>query len=139
MSKGMFDVGDPSGNWQSPMDFTLRQTANTGVLDWNSKIWALFEADLPYELDEALRTKGTDNLGFLEGAPPSLPRPSFRPTAQCVAVCSVCLAVKVAPSCRLGHGGRPLPRGEGGGWQQAPGDDGQLSAGPRRHQHVCRV
>jgi all-trans-8'-apo-beta-carotenal 15,15'-oxygenase len=65
--KGAFTVGDPSGKWQLPTDISVRQPANTGVVDWAQRILALYERDLPYELDGALRTLGTTKLGAWKG------------------------------------------------------------------------
>jgi carotenoid cleavage dioxygenase-like enzyme len=57
LHKGAFQVGDPSGKWQSPLDISVRKPANTGVINWAGKILALFEQDIPHELDASLHTK----------------------------------------------------------------------------------
>ncbi|KAK9808604.1 hypothetical protein WJX72_000386 [[Myrmecia] bisecta] len=41
----------------------VKGIANTGVLRWGGKLLALYERDLPYELDEQLRTLGQTDLG----------------------------------------------------------------------------
>ena len=41
----------------------LRKPANTAVLAWAGRIFALYERDLPYELDAQLRTRGRTNAG----------------------------------------------------------------------------
>ena len=69
--KGAFQVGDPSGKWSLPFNLSIRQPANTGVVRWASRLLALFERDLPYQLDDALRTQGPSTLSVLDGAPPA--------------------------------------------------------------------
>lgn len=62
--KGAFQVGDPSGKWQSPLDLNVRSPANTGIVDWNSSILALHETDLPHELHDSLRTVGRTEMNI---------------------------------------------------------------------------
>eukprot|EP00892_Ulva_mutabilis_P000995 jgi/Ulvmu1/10897/UM007_0074.1 len=61
--KGAFTSGNPSGNFSSPFDLSVRQPANTGVLDWAGRIMALFERDQPHVLKDTLDTAGRSNLG----------------------------------------------------------------------------
>ncbi|CAL8462447.1 g1980 [Coccomyxa elongata] len=62
--RGAFSVGNPSGGlFFNPFDFTVKGIANTSVLHWGGKLLALYERDLPYELDTTLRTLGTTDLG----------------------------------------------------------------------------
>jgi all-trans-8'-apo-beta-carotenal 15,15'-oxygenase len=56
--KACFQAGDPSRRWATPFDLSVRQPANTGVVDWGACIYALFERDLPYRLDAGLHTQG---------------------------------------------------------------------------------
>jgi carotenoid cleavage dioxygenase-like enzyme len=76
-------VGDPSGKWQLPTDISVRQPANTGVVDWAGRVLALYERDLPYELDGALRTLGTSKLGAWKGAS-AMSLPSCMRELECV-------------------------------------------------------
>ena len=62
--KGAFQVGHPSGKWQSPFDIQVRSCANTGVIDWNSQVLALHETDLPHALDGALHTVGRTEMNI---------------------------------------------------------------------------
>ena len=61
--KGAFEAGGSS--WQAPWHAsrTLRKSANIAVLDWADRIFALYERDLPYELDTQLRTRGRTDAG----------------------------------------------------------------------------
>ena len=61
--KGAFEAGGTS--WQAPWDTsrTLRKSANISILDWAGRIFALYERDLPYELDTQLRTRGRTDAG----------------------------------------------------------------------------
>ena len=67
--KGAFTVGDPSGRILGPLDMSVRQPANTGVLDWGGRVMALHERDRPYILSDTLDTLGQSNLGVWECAP----------------------------------------------------------------------
>ena len=53
--------------WQAPWDASrtlqLRKPANNAVLAWAGRMFALYERDLPYELDEQLRTRGRTDAG----------------------------------------------------------------------------
>ena len=60
--KGAFQVGDPSGSWQSPLDLKVRAPANTGVVDWAGSVLALHEVDLPHKLNDTLETVGRTDL-----------------------------------------------------------------------------
>ncbi|KAK9906660.1 hypothetical protein WJX75_005713 [Coccomyxa subellipsoidea] len=62
--RGAFSVGNPSGGFFfNPFDFAVKGIANTSVLYWGGKLLALYERDLPYEMDATLRTLGTTDLG----------------------------------------------------------------------------
>ncbi|DBB06748.1 hypothetical protein WJX82_009214 [Trebouxia sp. C0006] len=62
--RGAFSVGNPSGGkFFNPFNFTVKGIANTGVLNWGGKLLALYERDLPYELDNDLKTLGKTTLG----------------------------------------------------------------------------
>eukprot|EP00884_Botryococcus_braunii_P006857 jgi/Botrbrau1/16172/Bobra.0272s0007.1 len=61
--RGAFSVGNPSGGFFfNPFDFSVKGIANTGVLHWGGKLLALYERDLPYALDNSLRTLGQTDL-----------------------------------------------------------------------------
>lgn len=61
--RGVFSVGNPSGGlFFNPFDFTVKNVANTGVVNWGNKLLALYESDLPYQLDNDLKTIGTTTL-----------------------------------------------------------------------------
>lgn len=68
--RGAFSVGNPAGGWfYNPFDFSVKKVANTNVIAWANKILALYERDLPYELESPdLRTAGHTRLhGALDG------------------------------------------------------------------------
>jgi len=58
--KGAFSTGNPSGMlFQNPFDFDLKNVANTHVVHWGDKLFALWEGGLPHELDpKTLETVG---------------------------------------------------------------------------------
>lgn len=50
--KGAFSTGNPSGKGlANPFDFDLKNVANTHVVQWGGKLYALWEGGLPHELD----------------------------------------------------------------------------------------
>lgn len=63
--RGAFSVGNPAGGWfYNPFDLSVKQIANTGVVRWAGKVLALYERDLPYEMEGSdLKTVGTTDLG----------------------------------------------------------------------------
>jgi len=49
--KGAFAVGNPKGDsFYNPFDFDVKNVANTGVVEWNEKVYALWEGGKPHEL-----------------------------------------------------------------------------------------
>ena len=49
--KGAFAVGNPKGDsFYNPFDFDVKNVANTGVVEWNDKVYALWEGGKPHEL-----------------------------------------------------------------------------------------
>ena len=47
----------------NPFDLKFKNIANTGVLEWNNELLALWESDLPHALDpKTLDTKGTTRM-----------------------------------------------------------------------------
>ena len=58
--RGAFATGNPSGGiFFNPFDFSVKNVANTHVLRWGRRLWALWEGGLPHELDsESLETLG---------------------------------------------------------------------------------
>ena len=85
--KGAFATGNPSGGWFfNPFDFSVKNVANTHVVQWPQRtaagqpgrLWALWEGGLPHELDPAtLATRGESNCAcpprgcVLVSSPPS--------------------------------------------------------------------
>lgn len=63
--RGAFSTGAPEGQWLfNPFDFSIKKVANTGIFHWGGRTLALYERDLPYELEGPdLRTKGATDLG----------------------------------------------------------------------------
>ena len=63
--RGAFSVGNPAGGlFYNPLDLSVKQVANTGVLYWARKVLALYERDLPYHLDSPdLKTAGKTDFG----------------------------------------------------------------------------
>lgn len=71
--QGAFATDNPQGTWfRSPLDFIVKNVANTGVLQWGGKLWALHESGLPYELDaKTLNTIGESDMdGSISGKGP---------------------------------------------------------------------
>lgn len=69
--RGAFSVGNPAGGFFfNPFDFSIKKVANTGILWWANRIMALYERDLPYEVNVPdLRTEGkTDLEGSISGS-----------------------------------------------------------------------
>jgi carotenoid cleavage dioxygenase-like enzyme len=66
--KGAFQADKTLHQWRLPFDLQIRKPANTGVLYWAKRLLALFERDLPYQLDQCLRTIGRTSLGLIKGA-----------------------------------------------------------------------
>jgi len=51
--KGAFAVGNPKGDsFYNPFDFNVKNVANTGIVEWNDKVYALWEGGKPHELRE---------------------------------------------------------------------------------------
>ena len=47
--RGVFSVGNPSGGFFfNPFDFTVKNVANTGVVNWGNKLLALYEVSTPH-------------------------------------------------------------------------------------------
>eukprot|EP00775_Hariotina_reticulata_P005364 gene5364-5599_t len=60
-----FTRGSADGNpFFNPLDFKLKNVANTGVVCWGNKLLALYESGLPHELDvHSLDTLGPSDVG----------------------------------------------------------------------------
>ncbi|KAG2485817.1 hypothetical protein HYH03_015527 [Edaphochlamys debaryana] len=68
--RNSFTRGSADGSpWFNPFDLAFKNVANTGVIRWADKLFALWEAGLPYALDpSSLETRGESRLGgALEG------------------------------------------------------------------------
>ncbi|PRW59430.1 Apocarotenoid-15,15 -oxygenase [Chlorella sorokiniana] len=62
--RGTFATQRPGGAASNAMDVYVKNTANTNVVHWGGRLWALFEAGQPYRLDPAtLETQGLETLG----------------------------------------------------------------------------
>jgi all-trans-8'-apo-beta-carotenal 15,15'-oxygenase len=47
----------------NPFDFGFKNIANTGIVEWNNELLALWENDLPHALDpKTLETKGISRV-----------------------------------------------------------------------------
>ena len=70
-----FSQGAASEGWlYNPLDLQFKNVANTNVVHWNGRLYALWEAGKPYELDpRSLETIGESNLDGLLS--PSSPDP----------------------------------------------------------------
>ncbi len=49
--KGAFATGRTVPGWFNPFDFNVKNVANTHVVQWGRRLWALWEGGLPHELD----------------------------------------------------------------------------------------
>ena len=62
--RGVFGTDKPGGFLRNAFDFRLKNIANTNVVYWAGKLWALWEAAQPHRLDPwTLETMGLDDLG----------------------------------------------------------------------------
>ena len=58
-----FGTQKPGGAWRNFLDLYLKNPANTHVMPWGGKLFALYEAGLPYRLDPySLETVGQESL-----------------------------------------------------------------------------
>ena len=61
--RGVFGTAKPGGWLANTFDLRLKNIANTNILPWGDKLWALWEAAEPHSLDpNTLETLGLDNL-----------------------------------------------------------------------------
>lgn len=61
--RGVFGTQKPGGWLANAFDFNLKNIANTQVIYWGGKLWALWEAAEPHQLDPvSLETLGKDYL-----------------------------------------------------------------------------
>ena len=62
--RGAFSPANITGElFYNPFDFKFKNIANTGVVEWNKELLALWESDLPHALDPStLDTKGTTRM-----------------------------------------------------------------------------
>ena len=68
--RGVFGTDKPGGFLRNAFDFRLKNIANTNVVYWAGKLWALWEAAQPHRLDPwTLETMGLDDLGGRLGGP----------------------------------------------------------------------
>jgi len=73
--RNVFGTQRPGGWWANAFDLNLKNVANTNVLKWGGRLWALWEAGRPYELDpQTLETLPPTGDGPLAG----LGRPDCR-------------------------------------------------------------
>ena len=49
--KGAFATGSTMPGLFNPLDFSVKNVANTHVVQWGSRLWALWEGGLPHELE----------------------------------------------------------------------------------------
>jgi all-trans-8'-apo-beta-carotenal 15,15'-oxygenase len=79
--RGVFGTQKPGGWLANIFDLNFKNIANTGVLHWGQKLWALWEAAEPYRLDpHSLDTLGLDNLdGLLKPGDPFSAHPRIDP------------------------------------------------------------
>ena len=50
--KGAFAIGNPKGDaFYNPLDFDVKNVANTGVVDWAGELYALWEGGKPHKMD----------------------------------------------------------------------------------------
>ncbi|KAJ9506085.1 hypothetical protein QJQ45_016616 [Haematococcus lacustris] len=63
--RNAFTRGAADGSsWFNPLDLSFKNVANTGVLYWGGKLWALWEVGAPFELDpHTLATLGASDMG----------------------------------------------------------------------------
>jgi all-trans-8'-apo-beta-carotenal 15,15'-oxygenase len=62
--RGVFGTAKPGGWLANAFDLRLKNIANTNILPWGDKLWALWEAAEPHSLDpQTLETLGLDRLG----------------------------------------------------------------------------
>jgi all-trans-8'-apo-beta-carotenal 15,15'-oxygenase len=62
--RGVFGTAKPGGWLANAFDLRLKNIANTNILSWGDKLWALWEAAEPHSLDpQTLETLGLDRLG----------------------------------------------------------------------------
>ena len=62
--RGAFSPANVTGDlFYNPFDFTYKNIANTGVVEWNNEVLALWESGMPHALDpKTLDTKGTTRM-----------------------------------------------------------------------------
>jgi all-trans-8'-apo-beta-carotenal 15,15'-oxygenase len=100
--RGVFGTQKPGGWLANIFDLKMKKIANTNVLYWNDRFWALWEGSEPYRIDPAtLETLGIDRLDGLlaeNQAFTAHPRvdPGGRPTQR--EECLVAFSVKTGPS-----------------------------------------
>jgi all-trans-8'-apo-beta-carotenal 15,15'-oxygenase len=79
--RGVFGTQKPGGWAANIFDIKFKSIANTNVLYWGDKLWALWEADRPYRLDPAtLETLGEESFdGQLTANSPFSAHPRIDP------------------------------------------------------------
>ncbi len=82
--RGVFGTQKPGGWMANAFDINFKNIANTNVIYWGGKLLALWEADLPYQLNPStLETIGLDNLsGLLKPKTPFSAHPRILPTVD---------------------------------------------------------
>jgi all-trans-8'-apo-beta-carotenal 15,15'-oxygenase len=82
--RGVFGTQKPGGWIANIFDLSFKNIANTNVIYWGGKLLALWEADLPYQLNPTtLETIGLDNLsGLLKPKTPFSAHPRILPSAD---------------------------------------------------------
>ncbi|MGA1408424.1 MAG: carotenoid oxygenase family protein [Prochlorotrichaceae cyanobacterium] len=79
--RGVFGTQKPGGWLANIFDLKMKKIANTNVLYWNDRLWALWEGSEPYRLDpHTLETLGIDRLdGLLAENQPFTAHPRIDP------------------------------------------------------------
>jgi all-trans-8'-apo-beta-carotenal 15,15'-oxygenase len=82
--RGVFGTQKPGGLFANLFDVRLKNIANTNILPWGNKLWALWEAAQPHQLDPAtLETIGLDDLnGVLAGGKAFSAHPRIDPACD---------------------------------------------------------
>jgi all-trans-8'-apo-beta-carotenal 15,15'-oxygenase len=82
--RGVFGTAKPGGWLANTLDLRLKNIANTNILPWGDKLWALWEAAEPHSLDpRTLDTIGLDRLnGVLKPGDAFAAHPRIDPTSE---------------------------------------------------------
>jgi all-trans-8'-apo-beta-carotenal 15,15'-oxygenase len=94
--RGVFGTARSGGWMANLLDFRLKNIANTNIVYWGGKLWALWEAAEPYALDpRTLNTVGLDYLdGVLKPGDAFAAHPRIDPTGANGEACLVNFSIK---------------------------------------------